>query len=161
MYPEGPGERREMKRRTMITAFAIACAAALAPRAASAFCGFFVASGGARLYNHASQVVLMREGIRTVLSMSNDYQGPPEGFALVVPVPVVLQKSNVKTLSRELFERVDSSMLRGSSSTGSRIPAGKTRATATSSPTTPSRPAGSAPTTPRSDFDPRPRPCGS
>ena len=46
-------------------------------------------------------VVLMRDGTRTVLSMQNNYQGPPEDFAMVVPVPVVLQKENVKTLPRE------------------------------------------------------------
>jgi MYXO-CTERM domain-containing protein len=50
---------------------------------------------------------MMREGPRTVLSMQNNYQGPPESFAMVVPVPVVLQKENVKTLPREIFDRVD------------------------------------------------------
>ena len=53
----------------------------------------------AQLTNDATQVVLMREGTRTVLSMQNNYQGPPQDFAMVVPVPVVLQKENVKTLT--------------------------------------------------------------
>jgi len=74
---------------------------------ASAFCGFYVAGSDKGLFADASQVVLMRSGTRTVLSMQNDYRGPPEGFALVVPVPVVLQKENVKTLKKELFEKVD------------------------------------------------------
>ncbi|MFO0756609.1 MAG: DUF2330 domain-containing protein [Byssovorax sp.] len=74
---------------------------------ARAFCGFYVGGAGSKLYNHATQVVLMREGLRTVLSMANNYDGPPDGFAMVVPVPVVLQKSNVKTLSAELFDRID------------------------------------------------------
>ena len=39
--------------------------------------------------------------------MQNNYQGPPEDFAMVVPVPVVLQKENVKTLPRDVFARVD------------------------------------------------------
>ena len=43
---------------------------------AHAFCGFYVAGGGAELFNNATQVVLMREGTRTVLSMQNNYQGP-------------------------------------------------------------------------------------
>jgi hypothetical protein len=51
--------------------------------------------------------VLMREGTRTVLSMANNYQGPPENFAMVVPVPVVLQKENVKTLPASVFEHID------------------------------------------------------
>ncbi|HVV87163.1 MAG TPA: DUF2330 domain-containing protein [Kofleriaceae bacterium] len=82
-------------------------ALALAPAAADAFCGFYVGGGGAELFNNATQVVLMRQGTRTVLSMQNNYQGPPEDFALVVPVPVVLQKENVKTLPRDVFDRVE------------------------------------------------------
>ncbi|MDX2015175.1 MAG: DUF2330 domain-containing protein, partial [Myxococcaceae bacterium] len=77
------------------------------PFAAHAFCGFYVAGGGAELFNNATQVVLMREGTRTVLSMENNYQGPPEDFAMVVPVPVVLKKEQVKTLPRDVFRRVD------------------------------------------------------
>jgi hypothetical protein len=79
----------------------------LAPATAHAFCGFYVGGADAKLLAEATQVVLMREGTRTVLSMQNDYKGPPEGFALVVPVPVVLQKENVKTLPRDVFDRVD------------------------------------------------------
>jgi len=79
----------------------------VAPRDAGAFCGFYVGSADQKLFNNATMVVLMREGTRTVLSMQNNYQGPPEDFALVVPVPVVLQKENVKTLPRDLFDKVD------------------------------------------------------
>ena len=74
---------------------------------ASAFCGFYVAGGGAALFNNATQVVLMRDGTRTVLSMQNNYQGPAEDFAMVIPVPIVLQKENVKTLARDVFVRID------------------------------------------------------
>ena len=81
---------------------------AAAPGRAQAFCGFFVAGSDAKLTNNASQVVLMRKGNRTVMTMSNNYQGPPENFAMVVPVPVVLQKEDVKTLPADVFDRVDS-----------------------------------------------------
>lgn len=74
---------------------------------AQAFCGFYVAGADAELFNSATEVVLMRRGTRTVLSMQNDYQGPPEDFALVVPVPEVLQEENVKTLKPEVFTRLD------------------------------------------------------
>ncbi len=77
------------------------------PARASAFCGFYVSGSGGPLLNDATQVVLMRHGLRTVLSMQNDYRGPPEGFALVVPVPVVLQKENVRTLPRVIFDRIE------------------------------------------------------
>jgi hypothetical protein len=71
------------------------------------FCGFFVAGSDAKLTNHASQVVLLREGRRTVITMSNTYQGPPEDFAMVVPVPVVLKKEDVKTLPADVFDHID------------------------------------------------------
>jgi len=77
------------------------------PIGARAFCGFYVAGADHAITNQATMVVMMREGTTTVLSMQNDYHGPPEDFALVVPVPVVLQEENVRTLPRELFERVD------------------------------------------------------
>ncbi|MEM6929454.1 MAG: DUF2330 domain-containing protein, partial [Myxococcota bacterium] len=78
----------------------------LAPLA-QAFCGFYVSGADTSLYNDATMVVMMRSGTKTVLSMQNSYQGPPEAFAMVVPVPQVLKKTNVKTLPREIFSRVD------------------------------------------------------
>jgi hypothetical protein len=83
-------------------------AAVLVGQAAHAFCGFYVSGGGAALFNDATQVALMRQGTRTVLSMQNDYQGPPQDFAMVVPVPVILAKENVRTLRKELFTKLDS-----------------------------------------------------
>jgi len=94
----------------MRSSFAIGLALALvsaAPSAAEAFCGFYVSGADGELYNNATQVVLMRHKTRTVLSMQNNYQGPAKDFAMVVPVPVVLQKDNVKTLPAGVFERVD------------------------------------------------------
>jgi MYXO-CTERM domain-containing protein len=89
-------------------AFALAALVGLAtPAAAHAFCGFYVSPGDQKLTNDATMVVLMREGMRTVLSMQNNYKGPPTDFAMVVPVPVVLQKENVKTLPRDVFDKVD------------------------------------------------------
>lgn len=79
----------------------------LAPLSAEAFCGFYVGGGSAKLFNNATQVVLMRDETKIVLSMQNNYQGPPEGFALVIPVPVVLKKEDVKTLPKEVFDRVE------------------------------------------------------
>src|SRR5262249_19507519 len=88
-------------------ALLIGLATLLVPAASHAFCGFYVGGADAKLFNNATLVVLMREGQRTVLSMQNNYQGPPENFAMVVPVPVVLQEENVKTLPRDVFDRVD------------------------------------------------------
>jgi hypothetical protein len=74
---------------------------------AQAFCGFFVAGADAKLSNDATQVVLMRRGSHTAMTMSNNYKGPPSDFAMVVPVPVVLKKEQVKTLRPEVFKAVD------------------------------------------------------
>jgi hypothetical protein len=93
-------------RKTLLGALLLGAALA-APVEARAFCGFYVSGADAKLFNNATVVVLMRDGVRTVLSMQNNYQGPPQDFALVVPVPVVLQEENVKTLSPEIFARVD------------------------------------------------------
>lgn len=78
----------------------------LAPRS-SAFCGFYVSGADQKLFADATQVVLMREGTKTILSMQNDYKGPPEKFALVIPVPVILSKESVKVLPRAIFDKVD------------------------------------------------------
>ena len=93
-----------MRRHSMMLAAALALTA---PAAAHAFCGFYVGGADTKLYNNATQVVLMREGTRTVLTMQNNYQGPPSAFAMVVPVPIVLQKENVKTLPRNVFDKID------------------------------------------------------
>lgn len=87
-------------------ALGLACCVLL-PHPAAAFCGFYVAGAEEPLYNDATMVVLLREGIHTVLSMRNDYRGPPENFAMVVPVPEVLNEADVRTLDPEVFERVD------------------------------------------------------
>ncbi len=76
-------------------------------QSASAFCGMFVAGAGKELYNNASQVAVARVGDRTTISMENDYQGEPDEFALVIPVPVVLQEKDVKTINPALFDRLD------------------------------------------------------
>jgi uncharacterized protein (TIGR03382 family) len=94
----------------MRASIAVGCAAALSlgtATRADAFCGFYVGGAGTEMFNNATQVVLMRHGTTTVLSMQNNYQGPPSQFALVVPVPVVIKEANVKTLPRELFTKVD------------------------------------------------------
>src|SRR5579871_5167763 len=84
-----------------------AMALAIAPATAHAFCGFYVAGNNQPLFNDATQVVLMRDGTRTVLSMQNNYKGPPEAFAMVVPVPTVLHEGDVKTLSPDVFDHVE------------------------------------------------------
>jgi len=79
----------------------------LAPRGALAFCGFFVAKGDAKLFNQSSQVVIARDGDRTVMTMVNDYRGDPKEFAIVVPVPTVLEKDQIHIGDQAIVEHLD------------------------------------------------------
>ncbi|HEY9747587.1 MAG TPA: DUF2330 domain-containing protein, partial [Allocoleopsis sp.] len=72
-----------------------------------AFCGFYVAKADTKLYNKASQVAIVRDGERTVLTMANDFQGEVKDFAIVVPVPVVLKQEQVHVGDPKVLERLD------------------------------------------------------
>lgn len=74
---------------------------------AFAFCGFYVAKADTELYNQASQVIIARDGDRTVLTMANDYQGEVQDFALVVPVPVILKEEQVHIGESSIIKRLD------------------------------------------------------
>jgi len=74
---------------------------------AHGFCGFYVGKADAGLFNDASQVIMVRDGDRTVLSMLNDYKGDPKEFALVVPVPTVLKRGQINVGDKKIFDRLD------------------------------------------------------
>jgi len=77
------------------------------PATAHSFCGFYVARGDAALFNRASQVALVRDGDRTVMTMVNDFQGEPREFAIVVPVPTVLEKGQIHIGEKALVDHLD------------------------------------------------------
>src|ERR1700694_3460063 len=91
--------------RLLVAASCLTCA--VLSHTASAFCGFYVGKADAKLFNEASQVILVRDGNRTVISMRNDFQGDLSEFALVVPVPAVLQKSQIHIGDPKTFDRID------------------------------------------------------
>ena len=72
-----------------------------------AFCGFYVAGGESKLYNHKSQVALVRDGDHTVMTLASDYEGDPREFALVVPVPVVLKRGQIHVADSTLVGQLD------------------------------------------------------
>lgn len=84
-----------------------AIALSLASGNAQAFCGFFAGKADASLFNEASQVILARDGNRSVISMLNDFSGPLKDFALVVPVPHILEEGQVRIGEKRLFDRLD------------------------------------------------------
>ena len=72
-----------------------------------AFCGFYVAKADTKLFNQASQVALVRDGDRTVLTMANDFQGDPKEFALVVPVPTFIERRQIEVVDKALLDHLD------------------------------------------------------
>ena len=94
-----------------VTAAAAACVLWSAEAAAS--CGCFMqplpvpGQTATDLYTDATQVALVRDGTRTVLTMQNNYRGPVKDFALVIPVPEVLQEDEVAVVDPAIFARLD------------------------------------------------------
>jgi hypothetical protein len=74
---------------------------------AYAFCGFFVGKADSTLFNEASKVIMVRSEDKTVISMANDYRGDLKEFAIVVPVPQVLQRGQINVGDPKLFDRID------------------------------------------------------
>jgi hypothetical protein len=93
-------------KRVTVPALALLVVALAAP-AVRAFCGFYVAKADSKLFNHASQVVLARSEDKTVLTMVNDFKGDLREFAIVIPVPTVLEKGQIRVSDRALVERLD------------------------------------------------------
>ncbi|NIP87718.1 MAG: DUF2330 domain-containing protein, partial [Gammaproteobacteria bacterium] len=88
--------------------FGAVCAFALfAAERAEAFCGFYVAKADTKLFNKASQVVLVRDGDRTVVTMSNDYQGDLKEFAMVIPVPTFIRREQIHIGERAVMDHLD------------------------------------------------------
>jgi hypothetical protein len=75
---------------------------------AYAFCGHYVGGVGDELSNNASEVAIVRQGQRTTLTLANDYEGDATDFAVLIPVPQVLQQSDVKVVDQELVPRLAS-----------------------------------------------------
>src|SRR5947199_2764326 len=71
------------------------------------FCGFYVAKADTKLFNKASQVVLVRDGDRTVMTMANDFEGEPKEFAVVIPVPTFLSRDQIHVGEKTLVDHLD------------------------------------------------------
>lgn len=71
------------------------------------FCGFYVSKADGTIKNKTSQVILVRDGDKTVITMYNDFKGDVKDFAMVVPVPVVLQKNDIKVIDNDIFQHLN------------------------------------------------------
>jgi hypothetical protein len=93
--------------RNPIMCAALSAAVLVSASNAQAFCGFYVGKAGSKLFNKASQVVLVRDGDRTVMTMASDFKGEMKEFAIVIPVPTFLKKEQIHVGEKALVERVD------------------------------------------------------
>ncbi len=100
-------EKFAMKRQLARVMLLLVSLVALWPTNGHAFCGFYVARADAKLYNSASQVVVVRDEDKTVLTMVNNYKGDLQEFALVVPVPVVLEREMVRVIDPQVITHLD------------------------------------------------------
>ncbi|MDJ0748804.1 MAG: DUF2330 domain-containing protein [Woeseiaceae bacterium] len=88
---------------TLVTAIVTVFAATTA----NAFCGFYVAKADTSLFNRASQVVLVRDGNRTIITMANDFEGEARDFAVVIPVPTMIERGQINVGDRAVIEHLD------------------------------------------------------
>src|SRR5262245_66604872 len=93
--------------RSLLAATALSCAVLFAAGPAQAFCGFYVAKADAKLFNKASKVVVARKGEQTAVTMASDYQGDLKEFALVIPVPTVVTKDQIKVVESAWVDHLD------------------------------------------------------
>ncbi len=71
------------------------------------FCGFYISKADTKLFNKASQVVLVRDGDRTVMTMVNDYKGDLKEFAVVIPVPTFLKREQIHVGEKKYVDHLD------------------------------------------------------
>src|SRR5215510_7109170 len=93
--------------RRMLFAVTLVSIVASSTPAVLGFCGFYVAKADTKLFNKASQVVLVRDGDRTVMTMANDFEGEPKEFAVVIPVPTVLTREQIHVGEKALVYHLD------------------------------------------------------
>jgi hypothetical protein len=79
----------------------------LASPSLHAFCGFYVAKADTKLFNQASQVVIVRDDEKTVMTMANDYRGSLREFAIVVPVPTFITRDQINIADKRLIDHLD------------------------------------------------------
>ena len=91
-----------MKKNTLLLLCLLLCGVK-----AYSFCGFYAARSDVKLFNKTSQVILVRNGERTTVTMSSDFQGNVRDFAMVIPVPTILQEQDIRVTERRIFDQLD------------------------------------------------------
>lgn len=82
------------------------CVFAMLPLLQS-FCGFYVSTGDTKIFNQASEVIIVRDGIKNTVTMNSDFKGDVKDFAIVIPVPTILKQKDVKVVKNEIFNKLN------------------------------------------------------
>jgi hypothetical protein len=93
--------------RRALTILALSLSVIAATPSVLAFCGFYVAKADGKLSNKTSQIIIARDGNRTNITMTSDFQGNFKDFAMVVPVPSVLQKEQIRVVDANTVSKLD------------------------------------------------------
>jgi hypothetical protein len=92
----------------LLGAATLACVLSTQVRPAAAFPGFFASKKSEPVKTYSTQIAVMKRGADTVVSVMPDYEGPLEGFAMVLLVPADVTTEKVTTLKRDFIDRLDS-----------------------------------------------------
>src|SRR5262245_66357037 len=93
--------------KTVVWFFALLLSLSVRIDSAEAFCGFYVAKADTKIFNKASQVVLARQDDKTVITMVNDFKGDPKEFAVVIPVPTLIEKGQIHIGDKKIIDHLD------------------------------------------------------
>ena len=96
-----------MKKLQLILGIIFMSAILLSSHQINAFCGFYVAKTDTQLFNQKSEVIYVRDGDYSTITMSNDFEGEAKDFALVVPVPTILKEEDIKVVDRGIFDKLN------------------------------------------------------
>jgi hypothetical protein len=98
---------KESLMKRMLFGVALSWGLAWSSATIAGFCGFYVGKADTKLFNRASEVVLVRDGDRTVMTMASDFEGDLKEFAVVIPVPTFLKREQIHVGDKALVDHLD------------------------------------------------------
>ncbi len=98
---------RKVSARLKVGVALVATLSQLTAGPAAAFCGFYVAKADSKLFNKSSKVVLTRDGNQTAITMASDYEGDPNEFAVVIPVPTFIERRQIGVVDGKTIDHLD------------------------------------------------------
>jgi hypothetical protein len=98
---------RNVSARLKVGVALVATLSQLTAGPAAAFCGFYVAKADSKLFNKSSKVVLTRDGNQTAITMASDYEGDPDEFAVVIPVPTFIERRQIGVVDTRTIDHLD------------------------------------------------------